>query len=302
MTKRISLATKLTASLFLLVVLTYQLVGQVNSIPTINQKQEHQLKSKINNNIYQLFVSLPKNYSKTDTTQYPVLYLLDGNFAFPIAHSTRQFLDLASGLEDVIIVGIGYTWNKSYEPWATERWNDFTPSSHIQSDTSRSFLGLLNLKTGSLISGGGQNFLGIMKNEIIPFVEKNYKTNKDKGIAGHSLGGLFAVYCLLQEPTLFNRYGINSPFLAWDNNKMFKIEKSFSETNQKLNAQVFISVGSREGESMVSKMTAFADSLKRHNYLELTLTSQIFDNETHVSVLPASISRTLRVLYKAKKK
>lgn len=303
MTKCISHATKLTyCFISFLMVFTFQLMGQTNSIPTINQKQEHQLKSKININSYQLFVSLPKYYSKTDATKYPVLYLLDGNFAFPIAHSTRQLLDFTGGLEDVIIVGIGYTWDKSYEPWVTERWNDFTPSSNIQSDTNRSFLGMLNLKTGSLISGGGQKFLEIMKKEIIPFVEKNYKTNGDKGIAGHSLGGLFAAYCLLQEPTLFNKYGINSPSLWWDNNKMFEIEKSFSEKNQKLNAQVFISVGSREGESMVPKMSAFADSLKTHNYLGLTLTSQIFDNETHFSVLPASISRTLRVLYKAKTK
>jgi predicted alpha/beta superfamily hydrolase len=141
-----------------------------------------------------------------------------------------------------------------------------------------------------------------MKNEIIPFVEKKYKTNGDRGIAGHSLGGLFTAYCLLSEPDLFHRYGINSPSFWWDKNKMFEMEKAFSEKNKNLNAQVFISVGSREGESMVPKMTAFADSLKIHNYNGLILTSQIFDNETHFSVLPSSISRTLRVLYGVKRK
>lgn len=213
MTKYITLTTKIFASLFACMVLTIQSMGQTNSLPAINQKQEYKLKSKLNKNSYQLFVSLPKYYSKTDSTKYPVLYLLDGNYTFPIAHSTRQLLDFAGSLEDVIIVGIGYTWEKSYEPWFTGRWNDLTPSFDIKSDTSRSFLAMLKLKTGSLTSGGAQEFMNILKNEIIPFVEKNYKVNGDKGIEGHSLGGLFAAYCLLQEPQLFNRYGINSPSL-----------------------------------------------------------------------------------------
>lgn len=294
--------SKITMALFAFIGFTLQSMAQTTSIPVINQKQEYQLKSKINNKAYQLFVSLPKYYSQKDTTKYPVLYLLDGNYTFPIAHSTRQLLDFTGSLEDVIIVGIGYNWKKSYEPWFTGRWHDLTPSPDNTSDTSRSFLAMLNLKAGSLQSGGAKEFLTIIKNEIIPFVEKNYHVNDDRGIEGHSYGGLFATYCLLQEPQLFNRYGINSPSLWWDNEKIFETEKSFAEKNRTLNAQVFITVGNKEGESMVTKMTAFADSLKAHHYSGLTLTSQIFEDEGHFSVVPASISRTLRVLYKPKRK
>ena len=60
-----------------------------------------------------------------------------------------------------------------------------------------------------------------------------------------------------------------------------------------------MSVGSLEGE-MVKLMTDFADSLKTHHYKGLTLNQQIFENENHMSVIPASISRTLRVLYPKK--
>jgi predicted alpha/beta superfamily hydrolase len=288
--------------LFVFMVFTYQSTGQTNSVPRINQKQDYHLKSKINHNNYQLFVSLPENYSKTDTTRYPVLYLLDGNYTFPIAHSTRQLLDLSGSLEDVIIVGIGYTWEKSYEHWYVERWKDFTPSSDIISDTSRAFLALLNLKTSSLASGGAQAFMNALQREIIPFIEKKYKVNADKGIAGHSLGGLFAAYSLFQEPKLFNRYGINSPSLWWHSDEIFIVEKSFAKKNKNLNAQVFISVGSREGASMVPKMKAFVDSLNAHNYTAFSLTSHVFEDEGHFSVVPASISRTLLELYPAKKK
>ncbi|RZM24272.1 MAG: hypothetical protein EOO88_23390 [Pedobacter sp.] len=149
MTKSQLLATKIFTSIVACFILAIQSIGQTNSMPAINQKEEYRLKSKINNNSYQLFVSLPKYYSKTDSTKYSVLYLLDGNYTFPIAHSTRQLLDFAGSLEDVIIVGIGYTWDKSYEPWYTGRWGDFTPSADIKSDTSSSFLSMLKLMPGS---------------------------------------------------------------------------------------------------------------------------------------------------------
>lgn len=80
------------------------------------------------------------------------------------------------------------------------------------------------------------------------------------------------------------------------------MENSFVNKNRDLNAKIFISAGSLEPESMVPDMIAFADSLKNRNYKGLTLTSQIFDNETHLSVLAAMISRTIRVLYGVKSK
>jgi predicted alpha/beta superfamily hydrolase len=60
-----------------------------------------------------------------------------------------------------------------------------------------------------------------MKTEIVPFVDKNYKTNSDRGIFGH-LWGLFAAYCLVNSDGYFTRFGISSPALWWDNEKLLK--------------------------------------------------------------------------------
>jgi predicted alpha/beta superfamily hydrolase len=57
-----------------------------------------------------------------------------------------------------------------------------------------------------------------MKTEIVPFVDKNYKTNSDRGIFGHF--GLFAAYCLVNSDGYFTRFGISSPALWWDNEKL----------------------------------------------------------------------------------
>ncbi|MEO6134203.1 MAG: alpha/beta hydrolase-fold protein, partial [Ginsengibacter sp.] len=118
----------------------------------------------------------------------------------------------------------------------------------------------------------------------------------DRGIDGHSLGGLFATYSLLASPDLFQRYGINSPSLWWNNKEMFKLEKSVSEKNNSLHAKIFMSVGGNEGKMMNGAMTSFADSL-RSDFKNLKITTHIFEDENHMSVMPANISRTLKVLY-----
>ena len=294
---------KLTVFLLFLAVSAFELMGQTSSIPVINQKQEHILKSKINGTTYHLNVSLPQHYSTKDTTHYPVLYLLDGGFSFPIAHSARNALDIFGELKHLIIVGIEYDWEQSLTPWTTNRWKDYTPTKDANYDSIFiKWYGLsFGLPEGSLLSGGGPVFLNVIRKEIIPFIDKEYKTTTDRGISGQSFGGLFAGYCLFSAPDLFNKFGINSPSFWWDKKEMFKMEKTFSEHNQSLGVQVFMSAGSLEGESMTPVMTAFADSLRSRNYKGLKLTTYIFEGETHMSVMPAMISRTLRVLYGVKK-
>ncbi len=274
--------------------------AQTTVVPVINQKQEHVVKSTNNGTTYYLSVSLPMHYLKTDTTHYPVLYMLDGGLSFPIAHAARTSLDMFGDLEDVIIVAIEYNWDQSLKPWMTTRWKDYTTSKDEKADTNPGYLKMFDLQSGALSSGGGPVFLEVLRKEIIPFIDKKFKTTNDRGISGHSLGGLFAGYCFLNATDLFQRFGINSPSFWWNSKEMFNVEKSYSQKNTSLPAKVFMSVGSLEGSSMTPVMTAFTDSLRSRNYTGLNLTSHIFENETHMSVVPAMISRTLRVLYRKK--
>lgn len=275
--------------------------AQDESIPEIGKKESHKVKSTLNGKTYQLNISLPMYYSKKTTTSYPVLFLLDGGYSFPIADAARTAMDIGRSIDDVIIVGIEYQWEKSMVPWMTGRWQDYTPSEDRKSDTSKNFLSMFNLSVGSLHSGSAPQFLQVLKKDIIPFIDKHYRTSNDRGISGHSLGGLFVAYCLFSEPELFSRYGINSPSLWWNSKEIFQTEKSFAGHHKSLNAQVFMSVGALEGRSMTPVMTEFADSIRKHNYQGLQLTTHVFEGETHLSVVPAMVSRTISTLYKRKK-
>lgn len=268
--------------------------GQIKSPNVLETTKGHIIKSGFNSKSYQLYVSLPKKYSTADTLHYPVLYVLDGKFSFTSFYSIREVLDLGKEIKDVIIVAIADS-SQAESDWLASRYYDFTPSSVPQSDTLWSKM--MNIPGGKLKSGGAKYFLNSLQKEMIPFIDKQYKTTADRGLSGHSLGGLFVSYCLLTEPALFKRYSLNSPSLWWNNNEMLSIENSFAKQNARLSANVFVSVGALEGEMMIAPITAFISSLKSHNYEGILMATQIFDGETHLSVVPACSSRTLNVLY-----
>ena len=91
---------------------------------------------------------------------------------------------------------------------------------------------------------------------------------------------------------------MNSPSFWWNNGEMLTLENTFIKQNPNLSAtDIFISVGASEGSPMISPVTGFADALKIH-YTGLKITSQIFDSETHLSVVPAANCRTLIAFYK----
>lgn len=53
---------------------------------------------------YQLFVALPDSYAKSDRS-YPVLFLVNADYSFPLVRSIAQRLHKHSGMEEVIVVG-----------------------------------------------------------------------------------------------------------------------------------------------------------------------------------------------------
>lgn len=142
---------------------------------------------------YQLFISFPLSYSTKDTVTYPVLYVLDGERDFDLFYHINKFLRNGK-TEEVIIVGIGS--GGDVKSRAINRGHDFTPSTNLDSMGIIERAAQFDLPAGALTSGGAANYLIALKTEIIPFVDKNYKTNSDSGITGHSLGGLFTTYCL----------------------------------------------------------------------------------------------------------
>lgn len=255
--------------------------------------KQHDLVSAVNGRPYRLYVALPDDYDPEDGMRYPVLYMLDGYLAFPAAVSALASMAIQREIEDVIFVGIG-DGEHAFDSWFVNRWRDYTPSRDAATDSASA--AAFGIPPEDVRSGGASEFLRVMREEILPFVEERYRTSEDRGIAGHSLGGLFAAYVLLAAPELFERYGLNSPSLWWGGGEMFEREAAFAVKQEAVSTRVFLSVGSREG-GMVSSMERYAEMLRTRGHAGLTVDAVVFEGETHGSVVPAMVARTLRVLY-----
>jgi hypothetical protein len=292
----ISKQINLVLTTTLLLIFSFSSFGQKLEPKERITEPDHIISSELIGRDYQLYISFPKNYSNKDTISYPVLYVLDGLQAFSLLKGTQFLLGLEDEIEEVIIVGIGS--ETDIPSWLHNRSYDLTTS--LDTTAHGWMEAAWDLPKGSIKTGGASEFLECIKTEIIPFVDKNYKTNTDRGITGHSFGGLFTTYCFINSDGYFTRFGISSPSLWWDSEKLLnKASSQFIEnkTWDLPRTKVFISVGEKEGKSMVPTMVKFSSYLESKNYDNIDLKWKIFYEESHLSVWPSNISRTLTTLY-----
>ncbi|HEY4299492.1 MAG TPA: alpha/beta hydrolase-fold protein [Candidatus Didemnitutus sp.] len=65
---------------------------------------------------------------------------------------------------------------------------------------------------GEQYSLSGADVLCFLADEIVPYVDRIYRTIPgDRGLLGHSNGGLFALYALAQHAAFFQRIVAASP-------------------------------------------------------------------------------------------
>jgi predicted alpha/beta superfamily hydrolase len=194
-------------------------------------------------------------------------------------------LAFSGEISPVIVAGIGYQADSDS---MVRRNYELTPSAD---DEYTERAAKMNQPLDQRGLAGAPGFLRFIVEEVAPFVEETYAGDPaDRTLFGYSLGGLFTLWALLQEPSSFRRYIAGSPSLWWDRRMMFEVEKGRAEGPKSLPARVFISAG--EGEQipggrlpawagMVSNAIEFADILGSRRYEGLELEVQVIPRVGH---------------------
>jgi predicted alpha/beta superfamily hydrolase len=198
-----------------------------DSINTINIGYIIKLKSKVLDEDRTIFIYLPNSYKEAQKS-YPVLYLLDAETNFKCTCGIVDLLSRSSIIPEMIIVGLP---NK-------DRMRDLTPT------YDKKFK----------IGGGAENFLKFLKQELIPFIDQNYKTQSFRILNGHSIGGLFTMYTFTSDTLLFNSYIITSPSMYWDDKIMLPKIENFLKSSPLLQKKLYITLAN-EPEFMNVKET-----------------------------------------------
>lgn len=240
--------------------------------------------SSIIDDDFNIYISLPDDYDKSDK-KYPVLYLLDGDIAYGLATSIARYLQFGNNIPELIIVGIGYgALNRSK---GNMRSRDYT----------------ISPRKGRPGTGGAPKFREFIKEELFPYINNAYRTDPDDNIlSSYSLGGLFAIYTLFTKPEMFNKYIIGSPYLMWDNLRIFDVQEKAFENYDDINARVFISVGSEEDEeNYFNPIDEMVTRITDKGYKNLKLDTKVFDGGTHLLGPPEALSYGLVSVFSKEK-
>ncbi|MBX3145194.1 MAG: alpha/beta hydrolase [Gemmatimonadales bacterium] len=292
---------------------------------TIPYSEARTLRSRFVDQEFKIFVALPPAGSgAAASSKYPVIYTLDANGEFGIVSEIARLAAFEPGtIPPALVVGIGYPVSR-FEETLNLRTRDYTPTA----DTGFARFATNLWGNGTAPTpGGAPAFLRFIREELKPFIEQHYPADPaDATLIGHSFGGLFASYALFHEPATFQRYVIASPSLWWDRQVSFEYEKQYAARNKDLPARVFLSVGGLESAAelrkslaaypdsmrapilayyeeagypqMVELLEPFAKALAGRRYPSLRMTSYIFPDETHASVMPMIASRGLRDVFR----
>jgi len=223
--------------------------------------------SKVLNENRTLNIYLPPDYNEKDSIKYPVIYLLDGSADEDFIHVAGlvQFANFpwVNMLPQSIVVGIANV----------DRRRDLTFPTTIEKD-----------KKDFPTTGGSQNFIRFIEEELQPLVEANYKTTASKTIIGQSLGGLLAAEILYKKPALFSDYIIVSPSFWWDHESLLNMPPAVLAPGFHSPVSVYVAVG-KEGKIMEGDARRLVKTLKDSQKKNLRVYFEYFDHEDHASIM-----------------
>jgi uncharacterized protein len=250
-----------------------------NQIDRLGSGQPVEIPSKHLKQSRSLTISKPEGYEGgTDT--YPVLYLLDGEANFEYTAPMVRYLADTERIPEMIVVAI-------HSGDVAQRTRDLTPPSQAEIDN--------RFSPGN---GGADAFLSFIGDELIPYVEKTYRTRPYRILVGHSFGGLFAIHALVSKPKLFNAYIAIDPTISWNNGAEIVRARNFLSQGQELQADVFITAANAFGgtEPGIDDLVAALDANKARGF---RWNFEWMKDENHLSIPLPSIYSGLKKIFEA---
>jgi predicted alpha/beta superfamily hydrolase len=197
------------------------------------------------------------------------LYLLDGGTHFHHATGIVQFLSAQGLIPEMIVVAVQNV----------DRTRDFSPTKVPERPTT----------------GGAEKFMAYLENELIPFINKNYRAVSYDILMGHSFGGEFAAYALLNRPEVFDAYIAISPYMMYDNSVMIEETKAKLKSDYKNEIQFYMTVGNEP--DYFPTLSEFENIVKKKSPKNFKLSYTKFENDNHGSVPHLSIYYGLESIY-----
>ncbi|HUG10600.1 MAG TPA: alpha/beta hydrolase-fold protein [Opitutaceae bacterium] len=247
---------------------------------TIGNSQLRVLPRNADGREYQLHIGLPASYANDKDRRYPVVFVTDGYWDFEKINVIRGSLVYDKVVPEFIIVGLGY------------------PGEGLDYDRIRGWELSPVPINGDAQSGRAADFLRILETEIIPFVEREYRTDpKHRVLAGASLGGLFTLYAMYSKPEHFSGYIAATPAVVVGNDWLLGYEEKFAAKGTPLKTRLFVSGGGYESPGFLGAIQRYNKRVESRRHAGLAYQFRIVDGERHAGMILESYTRGLRFVF-----
>lgn len=246
--------------------------------------EQRKIESKILHETRVINIYLPEDYQETDTSHYPVIYILDGGMEEDFIHlvglvrfNTQPWI---ARFPRSIVVGIENT----------KRRRDFTFEV-----ASLDFLKEMDISPEQFKEhGGSASYISFLEQELRPSIDSIYRTTGENTVIGESLGGLLATEILLKRTNLFTNYIISSPSLWWGNESLLETAK-----NSTLDAvNVYIGACQKKEESRMYKdAQKLAKILQKRGASSSRIYFDYMPEEIHSTVLHQAVYHAFKMFY-----
>ncbi len=215
-----------------------------------------------------MLIYLPHSYDFSNNS-YPVMYLLDGAAHFHHTSGIVQFMSTRGLMPEMIVVAVNNV----------DRTRDFSPT-HIEKWPT---------------TGGAEKFMSFLSDELIPYIDKNFRTQPYKILTGHSFGGEFAVYALLNKPEVFDAYIAISPYLMYDDDFIVKEAKTKLKADYKNGVQFYMTIGNEP--KYFEALASFENIIENKSPKGFEFTYIKMEGESHGSIPHLSIYHGLEWIF-----
>lgn len=166
----------------------YTLLFFILSFSAFSQKTVESFKSNLLGTTREISIGLPASYANNPTKRYPILVVLDGEYLFDAFSGALSYGAYWDDLPETIIVGIHQNGQRESDC-------SFDPVSGLPSKK-------------------GTQFFDFIGGELLPYIEKKYRTAPFRIITGHDVTAGFLNFFLYKDSPIFNAYISLSPELA----------------------------------------------------------------------------------------
>lgn len=222
------------------------------------------------------------------------IYVLDGDENFGAVTDMARLMQFGGELPPCLVVGIGYEDAEAADRLDYRR-GDLTPTKNPGHPDWR--------KTKSVDYGGAPLFRRFLVETLQPAIERRFDLDRDSSVLiGHSLGGLFALDTLVQEPEAFANYLSLSPSLWFDDRLVLRQFKDALVRGAKYKGRVAVYVGDREERisdppaRMTSNVLELGRLVAEYRNQFAGVTVSVLPNTSHHTILGSGITQGLEFL------